>query len=245
MKNIHILSTDQPSRLQTFFNGDDEFEFELSPKDSHFNKGTHIYITSDEKFKENEWVINNGEMIKASSKIFNSQGLLNRKDWEKIILTTDQDLIKDGIQAIDDEFLEWFVKNPTCEFVRVYDIRDNVYVADFLATSTHIKYEINIPQEEPKKEYQSECICEDSCRNFVNVKCKQLKKQQEALEEDNQTTAIRFLEWYRRKNVFFQFQAYHIPNPGDKNWEQTVFHGDNSYLTSRQLFAIFKKENYE
>ena len=35
---------------------------------------------------------------------------------KKIILTTDQDLIKDGVQAIDDEFLEWFVKNPSCQY---------------------------------------------------------------------------------------------------------------------------------
>ena len=36
---------------------------------------------------------------------------------EKIILTTDQDLITDGVQAIDDDFLEWFIKNPSCEWV--------------------------------------------------------------------------------------------------------------------------------
>jgi hypothetical protein len=30
---------------------------------------------------------------------------------KKIILTTDLDLIKDGVQSIDNEFLEWFVKN--------------------------------------------------------------------------------------------------------------------------------------
>lgn len=39
--------------------------------------------------------------------------------YKKIILTTDQDLIKDGVQAIDDEFLEWFVANPSCKFVEV------------------------------------------------------------------------------------------------------------------------------
>jgi hypothetical protein len=38
---------------------------------------------------------------------------------KKIILTTDQDLIKDGVQSIDDEFLEWFVKNPSCEEVEI------------------------------------------------------------------------------------------------------------------------------
>jgi hypothetical protein len=41
------------------------------------------------------------------------------KGCQKIILTTDQELIKDGVQAIDDEFLEWFVKNPSCESVEV------------------------------------------------------------------------------------------------------------------------------
>ena len=76
--------------------------------------------------------------------------------------------------------------------------------------------------------------------NFLEV-----TQKKQTIEEDVQDIAIRFLEWYRRKNIFFQFYHYHIPNPGDKNWEQTVFHGDNSYLTSRQLFAIFKKEIYE
>ena len=39
--------------------------------------------------------------------------------------------------------------------------------------------------EEPKQEYEyeSECICDGECREFVNVKCKKLK-QQETLEED-------------------------------------------------------------
>jgi hypothetical protein len=40
----------------------------------------------------------------------------------KIILTTDQDLIKDGVQAIDDEFLEWFVNNTSCEEVEIKTI---------------------------------------------------------------------------------------------------------------------------
>jgi hypothetical protein len=37
-------------------------------------------------------------------------------------MTTDQDLIKDGVQGIDDEFLEWFVKNPSCESIEVKNI---------------------------------------------------------------------------------------------------------------------------
>jgi len=42
-----------------------------------------------------------------------------KSEYSEIILTTDQDLIKDGVQAISDEFLEWFVNNPSCEEVEV------------------------------------------------------------------------------------------------------------------------------
>jgi len=78
--------------------------------------------------------------------------------YKKIILTTDQDLINDGVQAIDDEFLEWFVKNPSCESVEVkqelgfcincewnYDSCPNA------KECLKGKYKIIIPQEEPKK----------------------------------------------------------------------------------------------
>jgi hypothetical protein len=37
----------------------------------------------------------------------------------KVILTTNNLLIKNGVQAIDDDFLEWLVKNPSCEEVEV------------------------------------------------------------------------------------------------------------------------------
>jgi hypothetical protein len=47
--------------------------------------------------------------------------------FKKIILTTDQDLIKDGVQAIDDKFLEWFVNNPSCEEVEVYEINGKLF----------------------------------------------------------------------------------------------------------------------
>ena len=60
----------------------------------------------------------------------------------KIILTTDPDLIKDGVQAIDDEFLHWFVKNPSCEWINVkYQYWEGKYT-----------YGIIIPKEEPKQE---------------------------------------------------------------------------------------------
>ena len=68
---------------------------------------------------------------------------------KKIILTTDQDLIKEGVQAIDDEFLEWFVKNPSCEWV---EIEKMFNVVQF--TSREFIYKIIIPKEE-----QTKCYC--------------------------------------------------------------------------------------
>jgi len=47
--------------------------------------------------------------------------LQSETGYKEILLSTDTELQKDGVQAIDDEFLEWFVKNPSCEFVEIVD----------------------------------------------------------------------------------------------------------------------------
>jgi hypothetical protein len=97
MKNIHILPTDKPSRYVTNYM-EQSMQFQ------------NIYITSDEETKQGE----NYYYSLISKRIIMCEG---GKDFRKIILTTDQDLIADGVQAIDDEFLQWFVKNPSCNHV--------------------------------------------------------------------------------------------------------------------------------
>jgi len=115
MKNIHVLPTDKPSRLYCYKNN------LFLTTESHLNvpstKYQNIYITSDEEIEwDSYWlnrdnnVVSNGAMFELADKA---------PSCKKIILTTDQDLIADGVQAIDDEFLEWFVKNPSCEEVEV------------------------------------------------------------------------------------------------------------------------------
>jgi hypothetical protein len=145
MKNIHVLPTSQPSTLikdlwkNTFFLVGD-----FATNHTDF-KAQHIYITSDEKFVIDEYITDGIEVIKSTPKLVDGQGLLNRRDWKKVILSTDQDLIKDDVQAIDDEFLEWFVQNPSCEEVeteRFYSMSQSTY--------SGIEYEIIIPKEEPK-----------------------------------------------------------------------------------------------
>jgi len=149
MKNIHILPTDKPSRLIGSRVNLSLKEIPILGFDAF--KTQHIYITNDEEIKEGEYCITKTNEVIKFKKSY-TQGFL----YKKIILTTDQDLIKftaenDDVQAIPDEFLEWFVKNPSCEYVEVEE-------STLLNTSrTYLgvdKYKIIIPKEEPKNIYK-------------------------------------------------------------------------------------------
>jgi hypothetical protein len=156
MKNLHVLPTEKPSRIRIGDNGN--FVFGLmqnsiaSKNDSYTNH--NIYITSDEEIKEGDWFMSdfNSFPIHNIKELSEREGTLGweQKDLKnnlKIILTTDQDLIKDGVQAIDDEFLEWFVNNPSCDEIKVNNL---CYGA--LGGFADAGYKIIIPKEEPKQE---------------------------------------------------------------------------------------------
>ena len=137
MKNIHLLPTEKQSRLSRDKNNRNLFI--NTSKDFLFNAENleylNICITNDEEIKEGDWLyvktpnIYGGNVIAKS--LGNSNGCwadyiltetTDEKGYhpshcKKIILTTDQSL--EGVQAISDEFLEWFVKNPSCEEVEV------------------------------------------------------------------------------------------------------------------------------
>jgi len=108
--NIHILPTDKP---RTYKGGKVSIFTAVSsmmPTESVYN----IYITNSEEIKEGDWFLTDDKRVEKCAPDWRA------REWhKKIILTTDQDLIKDGVQAIDDEFLEWFVKYPSCEEVEV------------------------------------------------------------------------------------------------------------------------------
>jgi hypothetical protein len=113
MRNVHLLPTNKPSRLiqKRITN-----ELKLSSLNNpQLWNNINIYITSEEEPKDGEWVYNEYQKIIIKFSIGFGIGLC-----KKIILTTDPDLIEEGVQAIDNEFLEWFVKNPSCEFVEVF-----------------------------------------------------------------------------------------------------------------------------
>jgi len=145
MKNIHVLPTDKPSRLHTYKGvlnlAADEFVAPTIVKNDLIN--LNIYITSDEEIKEGYCFLHPDNTVERASRNLDGRGV------KKIILTTDAYLIKDGVQAIDDKFLEWFVKNPSCEFVKIVDDIECLPMPNI-----HIHkriYKIIIPQEEPKQ----------------------------------------------------------------------------------------------
>ncbi len=134
MKNLHLIPTDKPSRLYKIENKLGLLE---EPNRNFLAKNQHIYITSDEQAKEGDWgyIPFEGGNVKLVGKYF-------ADDWKKIILTTNQDLIADGVQSIDDTFLEWFVQNPSCESVDL----------DTFSMGDKVLYNVVFPKEEPKQE---------------------------------------------------------------------------------------------
>jgi hypothetical protein len=211
MKNIHILPTDKPSRL--YFNTKAKyyaFSYTVTSQGGSVSN-RHIYITSDEEIKEGDWCIDDEGIVKCTA----HAGAMNHY-YTKIILTTDQDLINDGVQAIDDKFLEWFVKNPSCERIEVEKFAINCSCENqteagfgdnkiYENSTCHernrcdIEYKIIIPKEEPK--------FEDSIKNSLSIMSiandmfgKKEEPKQETIEEAvDRASLLEFpiKEWYR------------------------------------------------
>jgi hypothetical protein len=171
MKNIHLIPTPKPSRIYLIKSNN---KLGITSNElfytKNFGSGTqnqHIYITSDEEIKDGDWGLSKLNEVILFGRRY------NEKLYKKIILTTDQDLINDGgVQAIDDEFLQWFVNNPSCESVEV-DKNWN-YPLD---KSWEYKLRI-IPQEEHPN--QIKCYC----GHTTTCDCSPLEEpKQETLEE--------------------------------------------------------------
>ena len=113
MKNIFLIPTENSSRLSIK-------DGVLILHRQQWRKGTqNIHITSDSKFVRDEYITDGIEVMKSTPKLVNAQGLVDRRDWKKILMTTDPELIKDGVHPIGEDFLKWFVENPTCVKVEV------------------------------------------------------------------------------------------------------------------------------
>jgi hypothetical protein len=156
MRNVFVLPTDKPSRVYKHLGRELKHTVRYFEQKGLLCINQNIYITNDEEIKEVDWVFNfeYDYIVQYDSKKHDD------KFWyKKIILTTDQDLIKDGVQPIDDEFLEWFVKNPNCGSVEtIYGLFNPMgrQVDPMNLGQNHSqciwKHKIIIPKEEPKQE---------------------------------------------------------------------------------------------
>jgi hypothetical protein len=180
MKNIHLIATDKPTGI---FQSNSGLQFSIRDKVRvEPLKGFHIYITNDEVIKEGAWrcdiELNRIEKGKETGTF---------KNWKKIILTTDQDLIKDGVRAIGDDFLEWFVKNPSCEFVKtklVYDYEEHPELVGNPKEEWSY-YKIIIPQEKAKQDTVGKEFYESADKTITVYR-------QETLEEASESVYNEF-----------------------------------------------------
>jgi hypothetical protein len=151
MKNLYLIPTDKPSRLLKTMPKGNLILSKSITSGSHW-ENQNIYMTSNEEIKMDDWYLDDTNSVRQAITECESYWT-HRKKYQKIILTTDPKLIEDGVQAIDDDFLEWFVRNPSCEWVKV---RKNPKV-HFIVKGKGVKgfnqgYKIIIPKEEPKQE---------------------------------------------------------------------------------------------
>jgi hypothetical protein len=150
MKNLHIIPTNDPSKLIKNNLGygivsDAWKQFDIDLIQAQYQ---NIYITDNSEIIAS-WVLNT-----HTNKAYYLNGFYGIQPFvKKIILTTDPDLIQDGVQAIDDEFLKWFIQNPSCEEVEIKPFCKKLTCKnkECNVCCQELNYKIIIPKEEPKQ----------------------------------------------------------------------------------------------
>ena len=134
-------------------------EFNETKNFRHINK-QNIYITSDEPIKEGDYGLigkDIGKIIISGDGYEFLLGVAISYEYDdfyylqqvckKIVLTTDQDLIKDGVQEIPEYFLiHYIIGNNPIEYVEIKEHLESI-------DTMKINYELIIPKEEPKQEF--------------------------------------------------------------------------------------------
>jgi hypothetical protein len=178
--------------------------------------GKELFITSDEEIKEGDWCIDIEDSTVFKVKEQGHSGLLRsttdsfvEDSCKKIILTTDQDLIADGVQPIDDEFLGWFVNNPSCEEVKIeswqtkgeWDLDYKIIIPKYTTSNLdNEKYkDYSVSKEEPK---QIKCYC----GHTITCDCSPLKETFEEVADE-----------------YFKLSHSRLVNEQQKEYERELF----------------------
>jgi hypothetical protein len=192
-KNIHILFTDKPSKI-AYYQESTSYNkpvLQLVSITSSDYKYQNIYITNDKEIKKRNWVLNieeNSIFKPSNDEIYDIKNSESKyyEYCKKVILTTDPELIKDGVQSIDDDFLQWFVKNPSCERIEIVKgivkLNDDGQEYGFPDMSL---FKIIIPKEELKQEKTFENVLDESLAKgkLILKELKEINRKQKTLEE--------------------------------------------------------------
>ena len=209
----------------------------LSKDYLQWKQGRNIYITSDEEIKFDDY-ITDGYLVWQWK---DNSSLLGRK---KIILTTDRDLNKDGVQAIDDDFLEWFVKNPSCTRVEVSYEQDENGVFHHVIWGMHFKEDL--PKQETLEEFIKDVlggydeIDFSTYESFIIAGAKWQSKQ--LFENETIQTLEKCIELLLKKQekTYSEEEVLELLNKREDyiNSEDDIF----NYKSNKEWFEQFKKK---
>jgi hypothetical protein len=245
MKNIHLLPTEKPSRLDVVKN-----QLVLFDTQAEGSNTQHLYITSDEEIK-GDWCYDEYNKV-----VFKNTGAGTPGASKKIILTTDQDLIKDCVQAIDDEFLEWFVKNPSCEEINVKKVRltreitlEDVIKGGFPeviegAFSDRKPYKIIIPRGEPKQADDSYVKEQKELRRRLKNLIDELDQEKLQLHPKQETLEEAAEKYAGGKSSNSSFRNTHIRDftEGVK-WQEKRSYSEEDLREAFKHGILFKEES--
>lgn len=133
MQNIFITETDNPGF--PIFSIDGVFGF-IPKTEDHLNSGLkyhNVYITSDEPIEDGDYGVETN-LLKSG---YSPKQYIFKMDPEqraameslggqkscgvlKIVLSTDDELIQDGVQEAHQKFIDWIVKNPGAKTIGVF-----------------------------------------------------------------------------------------------------------------------------
>ena len=109
MKNIYLLSTYKPSKLVKIYNDVNRETFTLKLNvevNDSFKEYVNVYITSDEEIiGGKEWFLDLTDNSLFKNQTDKPMSKVLFPECKKIVLTTDQDLIADGIEQISEDTL--------------------------------------------------------------------------------------------------------------------------------------------
>ena len=270
MKNIYLLpSQNNKSKLATYCY-DESKNIKVGEIGLQVNNNIgwtncwaerELYITSEEEIKEGDWVLVGYVLRHPDTKNrFNGdtspiKKLVKKGDlWEftdgtnrygstckKIILTTDPDLIKDKVLAIPEEFLEWFVKNSSCEKVEIkHIIKEFVDDQDAYGYDASY-YTIVIPKKEPIHTSYTGKVWEPSKQETV----KEAAEKYWSRQPYNEDPFVEGVKWQQERSYTYEEMKESFSKGHDSARLKGSYKSNESFEEDWEIWAKqFKKEHF-